>query len=95
MSPDMSSSSQPGGQSERSIAAATVATSRASKPIRCEQSRSAAYGEGEAIRAPMCLGVPWVGPLPSMHSTASTIVSRGEMYSHRSTSIPQKSAVRG
>ena len=95
MSPAMSSSSQIAGQSPRSMEAATVGTSCGSKPMRCAQSRSAAQGEGEAMSAPMCRGLPCVGPLPSMQSTASTSVSRGAKNSLRSTSMEQKSAVRG
>ena len=91
----MRKSSTFSGHSPRCTAARSVGTSPAVMPSIAAQARSSLCALADAASAPIFLGVPCVGPFPSMPTTASQMQSRGAKYSAKSTSIPAKSSALG
>ena len=91
ISPYSESSFALSGESPLSAAAFTVSTDFPSSPISSAAAASSLYGENDAINAPIFLGLPAVGPFPSMPTTASIMYRRGLKCSFKSMSIFAKS----
>ena len=81
------------GHSPRRMLWSTVGACCGFRAIRRFNKRSRQNGLRLAIRQPVWRTVPPEGPLPSMASTASMMVSTGATVWARSTSIEQKSPV--